>query len=95
MLVLSQEGLSYCLLPEDTKLVRNFRNIRREIRNNDNKHFQELLQRAHVTNEIMVNFPKEKQKGLISFKKMEYRIEDEDRRVIFLFTVSIIKFFIY
>ena len=38
-------------------------------------------------------FPKEKQKGLISFKNMEYRIEDEDRRVVSLFTVSIIKLF--
>ena len=84
MLVFSQEGLSYYPLPDDKELVQNFRNIRNEIRNNDNKNFQELLQRANITNEMKEKFPKEKQKGFISYKNMEYKIEDEDRRVVFV-----------
>jgi hypothetical protein len=81
--VFSQEGISYYPLPNDKEFAQTLRTLKNDIKNNDNKNIQELLQRANITNDMNKRFPKENRKGEISFKNLDYNYEEEEGRIIF------------
>ena len=80
VLIFSQDGMSYYSLPDDKEYVKNLRAFKNELKNYDKKNYQEMLQRANLTNDMKEKFPKEHKKGEISYKNYDHSGDEGDEK---------------